>query len=436
MLPEFKIALRPNNQVTLTLQNVVRARKDICQHRYIGRDHYVYEDEIGVWTHRPELVRWQKKLLADRIKEEELKRNQHAKCKKHTKISPLHLLTPPLDIIRKSQRTPWLFWRVGFKFLVLKKVVSAILYFSEYRLSKAKHFGNIQGQKIREAGAVIDILCDGRPEFAHVTTLTLPSNSEESFDCIAARSGYAINRLWEPIRKAYGSDVAWFFVWEYQKRGALHLHICHYHPDASEGMLIGNMLIDKWDKILHDISDETGIDMFSPKEGRMKTLFFQHQHHTQPMYKSAGGYFSKYASKASKSDENNYVRRFSKIRPPTRFWGSSRTVKELIKENSFSFSETSISSTSEQNFYSIRELLLEEEIISFNEFAWDIKIREANIASRRPDVNIESKPIKYLSVKTLSISQGKSQVFYVSPCAYKKLLGLIPRAVEGLYEYF
>lgn len=419
---ELVVTFRPNNQISLRLQNVVSARKDIYQCRYIGKSHYSHEENGLVIESTPSLKQWQKNLLADRIKSTKLASARLQKCKKHTKVSYDFSVSPPLDIIRKSQQLPWLAWCAAWKFLTLRKVVFALVYFGEYRTNRAKQFGNIQGQKLRECGSAIDMLCGGRPEFAHVTTLTLPASTEVAFDCIAARSGYIINRLWEPIRKAYGKDVAWFFVWEYQKRGALHAHICHYHPDATEGMLIGNILIEQWDKILHDISNESGIDMFEPLPQRKRTFYWQHQHHTQPMRKSAGGYFSKYAGKAEKSEENNYVRKFSQMRPPSRFWGSSSVIKKLIEENSISYKMNGIPSQLIDEMEVFKDIVLEKEVVLYDEYEWNITIRKIATWKSRKDMNPNTAPTKYVSCERLTVSEGFCQVFYVSPSDYQQLL--------------
>lgn len=435
-LPELFIKMRPNNQVSIGLQNVCSTRKDIYQHRYIGRERYSSEQDGIIATHKPELSQWQKNLLTARIAEQKLKTARLAKCKKNTNpVSYDFRVAPPLDIIRKFQRKLKMALCVALRFLALRKIVYALTYFSQYRVPKARKFSHIAGQKIRECGAAIDILCNGKPSEARVVTLTLPADNTEAFAALAAYSGYAINRLFQPIRRHFEEISAWFFVWEHQKRGALHLHICIHCGDAKRSQEAGDILVEQWFKVLCDISEQSGVCMFTNKKGNACTIRQFHQNVNQVMEKSCGAYFSKYAGKASQSEENSYVHRFAQIYPPTRFWGSSKVVKNLIKENSFSFNLEENPIEIEEKFNSIRELLLEEEIVSFNEYDWDIQIRKVNKAVRKPDISPLSKPKKYLSVETLTVSSGFCQVFYFPPPIYKKLLSLIPTTVSTFGDF-
>lgn len=212
-----------------------------------------------------------------------------------------------LDIIKKSQRKH-----------------------KSCRLNKPKSFTKTSGQRLRECGAAIDKV-SSEPRFTHCVTLTLPANTREAFSALASQSGYIPNRLFQPIRRHYGHMCMWFYVWEYQARGALHLHIAIYHPDYEEGLLISQKLIDQWHKTLCDVGYKTNTDMFLRKDRISSTIRSNHQHHSQPMKKSLGAYFSKYAGK-KESKQEWYCKRF----PVSRFWGSSKTVKEQVKSMSFS----------------------------------------------------------------------------------------------------
>ena len=216
-----------------------------------------------------------------------------------------------LDIIKKSQRA------TQGKYCTLHT---------------PKSFTSRAGQKLRECGAVVDKI-SGQPRFTHCITLTLPANHVDAYIALAANTGYAINRLFEPIRKRYGEMVLWFFVWEYQKRGALHLHIALYHPDESEGLWISQQIIDQWHKVLIDIGKRANCDMFCKMSKRASAIRSLHQHHAQPMRKGLGAYFSKYASK-KESKQSWYCKRY----PVSRFWGSCYALKDLIKQYSYTFS--------------------------------------------------------------------------------------------------
>jgi hypothetical protein len=435
MLPELTVSLRPNNQITIGLQNVVKKAPVTYQNRYYGRFHYDCESQSKIYETQAELKQWQKNLLADRIKQAKYKSSieQRNKSKVSQSIHYSFAPVPPLDIIRKFQRELKLALCVALRFLALRKIALAIVWFARYRIPKPKKFSNIAGQRIREAGAAIDILCDGNPSQARVVTLTLPANHKQAFAALAAYSGYAINRLFQPIRRHFPEIAAWFFVWEHQRRGALHLHICIHCKDSEQSEKAGQTLLEQWHKVLCDISEQSGVCMFTNKTGKSCTIRSNHQNVNQVMEKSCGAYFSKYAGKCANIEENSYVHKFAKMYPPTRFWGSSKVVKDIIKENSFSFKLDSIPSDSKEKFDSLVELILEREVILFKEYEWKVETRKKFERIQKPfcyryqngkesKMNIESKPTKYIGVEKRIISEGYRYVFYVSPQDYRSLL--------------
>jgi hypothetical protein len=281
-------------------------------------------------------------------------------------------------------------------------------------------FGSVAAQRILESGSVIERLCGDRPEFAHCTTLTLPANYRSAYECLAARANDIVNRLFQILRRRYKDMKLWFFVWEFQKRGALHLHICQYHPDTSEGQWIGTQLIEQWHKILEDISVEVGICLFTAKNRETCTIRQNHQHHTQPMEKGCGRYFAKYAMKASKSEENSYVRHHEKTLSPKRFWGRSRTLKELVDESFICLRMYAIHGTPSKKFKEIEDELMDMEVVSFREYDWKIEVtRVSRNAQNFGQISVA--PIRCL-VEKLVVSEGFRKVFYLSPEGYYSLL--------------
>lgn len=215
---------------------------------------------------------------------------------------------PPLAIIKKSQRAA-----------------------KSCRLNRPKSFTNAAGQKLRECGAAIDQIC-GKPENCYTVTLTLPANTEASFTALAAYSGDAINLLFQPVRRDYPNECYWFFVWEYQKRGALHIHLCVYHPDLEITKAIANLLYERWYVVLKLIQGKACTDMFVRKDGKTYTAKEKYHRYIQPVRRSLGAYFSKYAGK-KQSKNDFYCQKY----PISRFWGSSQNLKDLIKTLSFDF---------------------------------------------------------------------------------------------------
>ena len=342
LLPELIVRFSINNQVTIGLQNVYRKPSDF--HQPIGENANKYK--IASFKHS------QKNQVGDRQNDE-------------TFGDRLNRLYPLLDITKKSQRSK--------KVSILRKGFSKILG-TDKADERIPPFGAKQGQKLRESGAAIDLLMTQQGGAARIITLTLVGDTKEAFECLAANSGYAINRLFQSVRRNAPDCKNWFFVWEYQKRGALHLHICLWHEKPNMAARLGVKIVQSWYKILQDIQSQTGIDMFIRRDRKTYTPKRKWQSRNEPMRKSAGGYFSKYASKASNKEERKYIYHLAQKYPPSRFWGSSQSVKNIIKENSFSYSfESWKTEASNEYCEGLRELLSQFDILDYGVFEFKVE---------------------------------------------------------------
>ena len=396
MYTQLYLSLKVNNQITIGLQNT-RLRNDV------GKSAYLTHNEIA--ERQIERKYPLRLVIAKHGRDMNIERKYQDSVRKSKSFLHwfLGVKNRPLDITQKLQRILRTLPSGLFGLLTLNRLTKYMIVFGQYRKNQAKQFSNIQAQHIHECGAALETLSHD-PRFCHVTTLTLPANTHEAFECIAARSGDIINSLFQPIRRLYPDTNCWFFVWEYQSRGALHAHIAHYHPDECEGMLIGNIIIEKWHQILCDISTDTGIDMFLAKERDRCTIRQFHQHHTQPMRKSVAGYFAKYASKASEKEENNYVRKFSLMYPPTRFWGCSSQLKLIRKNNSF---------------HNCRDYTEQKDFMYFLFVRIHKMINESKIILQK------SYSFKKDLTQNLCVAEGFRNIFYLSPDDYQKVLGQV-----------
>lgn len=247
------------------------------------------------------------------------------------------------------------------KELILRRLAFLdIIKKSQQRKKSERNWGKLQTdktltrngkQKILEAGAVIDKHVGNTNAFA--LTLTLPGSGWSAYDVLSRYSGYIVNRLGQIIRRAEakGVSVHWFFVWEHQKRGALHMHWCiAVESDWRIGNLLCLELRAKWFALLEDLSVLTRTDLFA-KRGLSGTW-----RHTPEVWqadifrvkKSVAGYFSKYCSKShGESDilsrRRAYEERKSALNPdcadsarvyslsPARYWGSASRTKKLCQ---------------------------------------------------------------------------------------------------------
>lgn len=271
-----------------------------------------------------------------------------------------------------------------------------------------KNFGHRSGQKIRECGGAIDILCNGEPSKCRVITLTLPASGEDAYEALSNWSGYATNRLLQVIRREKDATYHWFYCWEHQKRGALHMHLCLYHEKSERSYELGEKLVSKWRDILRDIGGLSGVDLlYSKGFGRVVTPS-EMQSINQEMHKGCGAYFSKYASKTSHGRESREVEDINTINarryPPSSFWGRSQNLAKLCELHSFHYKFDGIYSEESESLQAAALEVLSQFNISINH-SFSFK-----------------KELEYKGNGKLTIAEGISHVFYVSPSDYQHLL--------------
>ena len=393
---QLYINLKCNNQVTVGLQNT-RLINDAGKSAYLTHNQIA---EHQIERHFP----LKNAVLKYKQLAENDRKNQANKSKSKAFLHwALGIKIRPLDITKKLQRRLKTFPSNLFGLASFSLYVRFMTENSQYKKHSIKQFGNIQAQHIHECGAAMEMGM-GSPEYCHVTTLTLPANTKDAFECLAVYSGYAVNRLFQPVRRDYADCNQWFFVWEYQKRGALHLHIAHYHPCKITGAAIGEKLLQTWHNILCDISENSGICLFTAKQGDRCTVRRSHQHQTQPMRKSVAGYFSKYASKAGQKQENNYVRKFSQMYPPSRFWGCSSQIKLIRKENSF---------------HNCRDYTEQKDFMYF------LFVRIHKMLSECEIVLQKNYSFKKDLTQNLCVAEGFRNIFYLLPADYQKVLACV-----------
>lgn len=236
-----------------------------------------------------------------------------------------------------------------------------IIKLSQHRKKRERPWGKTQTlksftrnakQKILEAGAVVDKHVG--KEKSWELTLTIPGSGFTVYQAVSQWSGYLVNRLTQIIRRAEAKGIKchWFFVWEHQKRGALHMHWCiSVENSAVAGNLLALEMRSKWYELLEELSVKLGIDLFR-KKGFLGT--WRHspdvwQSNIARVRKSVAAYFSKYCSKNVETSRFNRDRRDAEARLanssadkpdrnrlhslcPSRYWGCSSRTKQLCRE--------------------------------------------------------------------------------------------------------
>lgn len=301
-----------------------------------------------------------------------------------------------LDLIQKSQRSQK---------------------YPSLRLNRAKSFTKHSGQKLRECGAAMAIAANGEHGRCREVTLTLPANTKEAFTALAAYSGYAINRLLQPVRREWGRSALWFFVWEYQKRGALHLHFALFHEDKNECEKMAHRMIEQWHKVLICIGELADTCMFSRRNKRSCTIRKNHQYHTAAMEKEVSRYFAKYAGK-EESKNSWYCRKY----PVSRFWGCSYSLKDIIKKHSFECEWDYFGNQKEADkmIEEIAEKVIEKlNIVSSSAYDFAIWIK-----GKIKQNLVKNKIVHYKRDRDKCISSGTRRTFYFESKDIEKALSL------------
>lgn len=162
-------------------------------------------------------------------------------------------------------------------------------------------------------------------------TLTLPGSTKVSFEAMARYSAMAVQRLKSWIGWRIKSNLS-IYTWEWQKRGALHLHYVVHCADKEIGEYIRSHLKEQWIRILDSISEASGVDMYRKHAGfswvndkdsiRVDAQWCE---------KSVAAYLSKYVSKPK--GEGEFRKTFFYC--PSRWYGVSRPLLQLLREMTF-----------------------------------------------------------------------------------------------------
>lgn len=151
-------------------------------------------------------------------------------------------------------------------------------------------------------------------------TGTFPGDDYASQSAIASQSAWIVHRLKAWIYDQIGANVS-YYVWEFQKRGTLHLHYVVLIPCPIARSQIIEGFRREWIRLIDGASKRSGCNLFIGRGGR--DFFLEKellQIYAQECYKSAAAYLSKYLSK----------HKYSEFPPPARMWGATREAKNLV----------------------------------------------------------------------------------------------------------
>lgn len=187
-------------------------------------------------------------------------------------------------------------------------------------------FGLNAKRTLLRLGGAYDTV-DATPNHYVFLTGTIPGGTHDAFMAMAKQSSWAVKSISDWLRKTCPSKY-WFYVWELQRRGALHIHYCIYAPDSGIREKILRDWHSKWHSIIQGVGQRSTTDMWIRKDGTYhKEGHSVLQAYAQEVHKSVAAYLSGYCGgskdKHSSDAHSPYY--------PGRWWGCSRESTKLLR---------------------------------------------------------------------------------------------------------
>jgi hypothetical protein len=201
---------------------------------------------------------------------------------------------------------------------------------------KRPQFGWASSSKVQDNAAALELKY-GTERCAFVT-LTQPGQTKTAISELAKWSSWVAKELCRFLQTDWALDDGTHqgvWVWENQKRGALHLHMLIVMDDPSQLDFLRASIQDWWFGKLSSLCDRTGLDLFGRSGGRT----WRDKWHVVrdravvvvQVKKSVTGYLSKYLSKGPNPDNlPAHIDHGANIYP-TQWWGSTLSTKAVMK---------------------------------------------------------------------------------------------------------
>lgn len=218
--------------------------------------------------------------------------------------------------------------KAGRKILTMTRDGKAVPLDISRKSSQPKRAGSLRGgisrvarAKIRQSAGVFDW---GNRRSQIFCTITLPGSTDEAMLALAKRSGQFVKAIQTYLPRGVGvkaGELKYLWVWELQKRGALHMHMVIEASDRKTANRCRVFFRRIAVQVLRAIDAAEGVkvDLFARRYGgTWKDRESAWQIDAQPVRKSAGRYLSKYLSKATAGGSQ-----FN----PSRWWGCSSSLR-------------------------------------------------------------------------------------------------------------
>lgn len=194
------------------------------------------------------------------------------------------------------------------------------------KVKKRTKFGTNAKRTILRLGGAYDTV-DSTPRNYVFLTGTIPGGTHDAFMAMAVHSPYVTHSIAKWLKRTAPSDY-WFYVWELQRRGALHIHYCIHAPDPyiRDKILCG--WHSKWESIIQEVGRKAAADMWLRTDGTYHRKGHSVlQAYAQTVSKSVAAYMAGYCGgskdKHTLDKDSPYY--------PSRWWGCSRASTKLLR---------------------------------------------------------------------------------------------------------
>lgn len=243
-------------------------------------------------------------------------------------------------------------------------------------LPRPTKFGNNARRTISRCAGVFEVDKLFPDEFLLLTG-TIPGSTPQSFEAVARWSSWIVKTIKTWISDQGVESAYSIYVWEFQRRGALHIHYCIHCPDVMRKVGLMRGWKKRWTEIIDSVSEKSGVDVWAKKRGGTWATNKQViQADAQVIRKSVGAYLSKYLSKnAPTNDVKPWQDR--RFHGPVRYWGCSRPLLKRCQELTENFTVEAIAHKDIRALESLTEEIMnasENKVYSYRDKAWSTRV--------------------------------------------------------------
>lgn len=171
-------------------------------------------------------------------------------------------------------------------------------------------------------------------------TGTIPGSTKESFEAVAKWSSWLVKSVKTWISNCGVVDNYSLYCWEFQSRGALHIHYLVLVKDPIIRQVVMWKWAMKWVQLIDAVGKKEGVDMWRRSDGTSwESRKCVIQAPAQFVRYSVGSYLSSYLSKNAPEPGRKIE---GECMNPVRWWGASRPLLQRMRELSSEFVVESI----------------------------------------------------------------------------------------------